>query len=81
MGVLQNFATFSQLTSRREASVIFLKTSRFIAAFCAVTDPAAPAPMMRTLSMEASFQGELRGPIPAPSDNAAGKPVSSKSAP
>ncbi len=50
IGVLQRLAIASQLAIRREARCMRLKTSRFIAHFCAVTDPAAPAPMMRTLS-------------------------------
>src|SRR3990167_8267732 len=51
IGVTQSLATFSQLERRREASVIFLKVSRSIAHFLATTEPAAPAPMMSTLSM------------------------------
>ena len=50
IGVLVAACTFLQLSSRREARWIFLKTSRFIAHFLATTEPAAPAPMMRTLS-------------------------------
>ena len=45
IGVLHCFCTFSQDASRREARWIFLNTSRFIAHFWAVTEPAAPAPM------------------------------------
>ena len=44
-------ATAVQLSSRREARWMVLNTSRFIAAFLAVTDPAAPAPMMRSVCM------------------------------
>jgi len=36
---------------RREASVMCLNVSRSMAHFCATTDPAAPAPMMSTVSM------------------------------
>ena len=50
IGVLQRAAIFSQLSMRRDARWIFLNTSRFIAHFCATTEPAAPAPMIRTLS-------------------------------
>ena len=50
IGVMQAAWTFLQLSSRREAKWIFLNTSRFIAHFLATTEPAAPAPMMRTLS-------------------------------
>src|SRR5262245_37633659 len=60
IGVLQRLATFSQLTRRREARWIFLNTSRFIAHFWAVTDPAAPAPIMRTLSKLISRGLEVR---------------------
>ena len=54
IGVLHSLATASQLESRREARWMCLNTSRFIAHFWAVTDPAAPAPMMSTLSMAVS---------------------------
>ena len=52
MGVTQSFATFSQLDILREASVMCLKVLRSIAHFLATTEPAAPAPMMRTLSIK-----------------------------
>ncbi len=60
IGVLQCLATFSQLSRRREARWIFLKTSRFMAAFCAVTEPAAPAPMMSTLSKAMLLNNDWR---------------------
>jgi len=42
-------ATFSQLTMRRLASVIWLNMSLFIAILWTATEPTPPAPMTRTL--------------------------------
>ena len=38
-----------------------LKTSRFIAHFCATTEPAAPAPMIKTLSKGKTFRDKSPG--------------------
>ena len=56
-----DLSTDSHLSMRRDARWIFLNTSRFMAHFCATTEPAAPAPMIKTLSkIQSSDAGAIR---------------------